>query len=278
MNPKPPQYDAVAALYDRAWGDDRGSTDISAYIRVASQVNGPILEMGAGTGRVCIELAARSHHVMGLEISPKMAALANAKAKERLSEPQLALFKIVVGDMCSFDFLTPFGLVILPFSALWECGSKEHVQEALNNAHRLLASRGRLLFDCSYYGPGGRQRPTAGMHSERRCRLEPTGALVFRERDWYDEASGVTKKWLFTDTEDESGNVIERRTDIIQRIYLTPEELRGALKRAGFHLDACELFGSFDLRTPLEDPSFTSIDHQNLGKARQVWKCRKGNP
>jgi len=278
MNSKHPQYEAVADIYDRAWGDDRGSTDISAYTRLASQTNGPILEMGAGTGRVCIELAANGHKVVGLELSPKMAAIAGCKAEERLSKPQRELLEIVVGDMCSYNPPTPFSLVILPFSVLWECGSKKHAQEALNNAYRLLASSGCLFFDCSYYGPGGRQRPAAGMHSKRRCPLEPSGALIFQERDSYDEASGLTKKWLHTDTEDELGNVIGHRTDLIQRIYLTPEELRVALTRAGFHPDACELFGAFDLRTPLEDPSFSDSTHQNYRKARQVWICKKGHP
>src|SRR5579863_6929702 len=103
MNSKDSQYDAVADLYDRAWGDGRGSTDISAYTRLASQTNGPIIEMGAGTGRICIELAANGHHVIGLELSSKMAGIANAKADESLSTTQRALLEIVVGDMCSFD-------------------------------------------------------------------------------------------------------------------------------------------------------------------------------
>ena len=276
MNSKHPQYDAVADLYDRAWGDDRGSTDISAYITVASQAEGSIREMGAGTGRVCIELAARGHHVTGLELSRKMATLARAKTKERLSKPQQASLRIVVGDMCTFNSPTSFGLVILPFSALWECGSKKHAQEALNSAYQLLAMSGCLFFDCSYYGPGGRQRPAPRiLHSKRRCPLEPSGALIFQERDLYDERSGLTKKWLHTDTEDERGNVIDHRTDLIRRIYLTPEELGEALIRAGFHSDSCELFGSFDLRTPLDDPSFVDSNHRNFRKARQVWVCRK---
>lgn len=274
-----PQYDAIADVYDPVWGDDRSTADSFSYTTIASQSDGPILEMGSGTGRVCIDLAAIGHQVVGLELSPKMAAIATAKARERLDGVKRAKLEIIINDMCTFDSPARFGLVILPFSALWECGSKEHVQKALSNAYRLLANAGTLFFDCSYYGAGGRQqRPPGEIHSPRRRACGENGTLTFREADWFDEGSGLTEKWLYIDREDARGIVVERRTHCIQRIYLTPDQIRTALNRAGFHSNACELSGSFDLRTPLDDDSFRDPNHQNFRKARQVWICRKGNP
>ncbi len=275
MNLKHPQYEAVADIYDPAWGDDRGPTDISAYKRLGSQTNGPILEMGAGTGRVCIELAARGHHVVGLELSRRMAAIAVCKAKQRREDLQRGRLKIVVGDMCTWDTPVRFGLVILPFSALWECGSKAHVKKALCNAYRLLANPGTLFFDCSYYGAGGRQqRPSGEIHSQRRY-CGGHRVLIFGEADWFDEASGLTEKWLYTDTVDARGIVVKRRTNCIKRIYLTPEQMRETLARAGFHPDACELFGSLDAKTSIDDQTYQDPTSSRFRKARQVWRCGK---
>jgi SAM-dependent methyltransferase len=98
MNSKHPQYDGVGGLYDLPWGDDHVYTNISAHTRVAWQVDGPILELGAGTGKECIELAARGLHLVGLELSPQTATLPVSKVEARLSKPQRALLEIVVGD------------------------------------------------------------------------------------------------------------------------------------------------------------------------------------
>ena len=62
-------YDLVTAA-DPALRDD-----IDAYARIAG-ARRTVLELGAGTGRVAIALAARGFHVTGLDLAPAMLAQA----------------------------------------------------------------------------------------------------------------------------------------------------------------------------------------------------------
>jgi len=56
--------------------------DGTILLELASQVNGPVLELGCGTGCVTIPLADRGIDMTGLELLPHMLEYAQNKAKE----------------------------------------------------------------------------------------------------------------------------------------------------------------------------------------------------
>ena len=116
MNAKHPQYDSVADLYDLAWGDERVPPTSTSILRLLSKSMAPYSKWVQELGESALNSAARGHHVIGLELSPKMAATAILKADNRLEGIQRAFLEIAVGDMCIFDSTTRFGLVILPFT------------------------------------------------------------------------------------------------------------------------------------------------------------------
>ena len=49
--------------------------DVDRYLEIAAGIEGPILEVGCGTGRVCIPLARAGHEVHGVDISSGMLSL-----------------------------------------------------------------------------------------------------------------------------------------------------------------------------------------------------------
>lgn len=107
-------YDAVAAA-DPAIGGD-----IDCYAALAG-TRRTILELGAGTGRVAIALAARGYDVTGLDLAPAM--LAQAEAKRATLPPETAArLRFVRGDMTALAlgrryqaiFATYFTLAHLP--------------------------------------------------------------------------------------------------------------------------------------------------------------------
>ena len=63
-------------LYDEQYLDYRD--DLSFYSRLADDQGGPILELGAGTGRVTATLARRGYEVVGLDNSEAMLERARA--------------------------------------------------------------------------------------------------------------------------------------------------------------------------------------------------------
>lgn len=271
------QYDSLADLYDLVWGNSQSHLDIEAYLSIAKKRGGPILEMGTGTGRVAITLVENGFSVVALDVSEKMLAVARARADKFLDDVQRNRIEFLTGDMAEPGLIAErsFPLIILPFSVLWESRNKECVQKTLNNAYALLDDAGVLFFDCSYYGPGGRQLPGSGIHSKRQCPDGNDRHWTFQEKDTCDLNRGVTRKILLSERRDKTGRLVERREDSIDRVYLSPDEVKEMLSIAGFNRGSFQVFGSFDLITDFDDEVFTDPTSDLYRKARQVWHCTK---
>ena len=76
-------YAAMADLYDLAYGDY--VEDIDFYENLARATDGPVLELGVGTGRVAIPLAQAGHDVVGVDQSASMLV----RARENLAAVRL---------------------------------------------------------------------------------------------------------------------------------------------------------------------------------------------
>jgi SAM-dependent methyltransferase len=79
--------------------------DLPLWRELAEAERGPILDVGAGTGRVAMDLAAAGHEVVALDVDPVL--LAEVEGVET-----------VVADAQSFDLGRTFGLVIVPMQTV----------------------------------------------------------------------------------------------------------------------------------------------------------------
>ena len=72
-------YERLGPLYDR-WcaGVDH---DIPFYVLACEGADGPIIELGAGSGRIAVELARHGHRVIALDAAPAMLAQAERRAQ-----------------------------------------------------------------------------------------------------------------------------------------------------------------------------------------------------
>ena len=117
---EPPMTDPTAyyagglavAAYDLFTGFGLLAGDVEFYLEHARRLGGPILELGAGTGRVLVPLAAAGHDIVGLDRSPQMFAV--AKAKLAANPVAAAHARLVEGDMTDFDLGQRFAQVIVP--------------------------------------------------------------------------------------------------------------------------------------------------------------------
>jgi SAM-dependent methyltransferase len=75
-----PEAEAFARLYDLDLADDPGDLDL--YLALAGRTGGPILELGAGTGRLAVPLAAAGHRVTAVDIDPAMLERARRRARD----------------------------------------------------------------------------------------------------------------------------------------------------------------------------------------------------
>ena len=135
-------YDAWAELYDAVYADVRD--DVPYYVETARRSGGPVLELGCGTGRVTVPIAASGVEITGLDVSPAMLKLAEESAAGSSKDGTLSL---VEADMKEFDLGRQFSLVIAPFRSFQNLLSVPDQISALASVKRHLAPGGALAFD-----------------------------------------------------------------------------------------------------------------------------------
>ena len=105
-------YDAWADRYD-----DRSTgvpADVPFYVELASEADGPLVELAVGTGRVAIPVArATSKRVVGIDSSPAMLAQARKRAVEEGVELDLR-----EGDIRELELEEQAGLIYCPGRSL----------------------------------------------------------------------------------------------------------------------------------------------------------------
>ena len=81
-------YEVFASVYD-AWAADM-TEDVDFYVELAREAEGPVVELAVGTGRISIPIVERTaRHVIGLDLSPAMLALARRHAADAGVELEL---------------------------------------------------------------------------------------------------------------------------------------------------------------------------------------------
>lgn len=95
----------------------RYAADLPVWRELASREAGPILDIGAGTGRVALDLARHGHEVVALDREPAFLDALRARAGTLAVET-------VVGDAGSFDLGgRRFGLILAPMQTIQLLGS-----------------------------------------------------------------------------------------------------------------------------------------------------------
>jgi SAM-dependent methyltransferase len=221
--PESSAYDSIARLYD-PWSRSVVE-DVPFYLEEARRAGGgPVVELGVGTGRIAIPIAADGIRVIGVDSSPEMLAVCRERAElagvEALVDPRL-------GDLRDPPVEECVGLVTCPFRSLLHLRGDGERLRALRAARTLLVPGGRFIFDVFEPSRDDIQE-THGRWLER----EPG---IFERADWDARARTLT---LSVRGELGSGTMILG--------WISPREWRQLLRRAGFQVDAC--FGWFDRR------------------------------
>lgn len=76
-----PYLSLEAELHDAFWETEDDGSEVGLMAEFLAKHPGPALEMGAGSGRLMLPLVQMGLEVEGLELSPDMLALADARAK-----------------------------------------------------------------------------------------------------------------------------------------------------------------------------------------------------
>src|SRR3954447_20160684 len=136
------EYDRIARIYD-PWSRTVVE-DVPFYVELAKQAGGPVGELGVGTGRIAIPIAAAGIRVIGVDTSPGMLEVAREQAElAGVSE----LVDLRVGDLRKPGVRGKFPLVTSPFRAMLHMETETDRRLALRAARKLLMPDGRFAFD-----------------------------------------------------------------------------------------------------------------------------------
>lgn len=132
------------SLYETAFKNRR--EDVDCYLRLADGISGPILEYGAGAGRVTLPLARAGHDVWALDASAPMLrrlkshlAKAPRDVRERIT--------CIRADMRRYATAQKFELILATFNVVAHLATYKDFGMFLKQARKHLAPGGRLVFD-----------------------------------------------------------------------------------------------------------------------------------
>ncbi|MDP7514787.1 MAG: class I SAM-dependent methyltransferase [Dehalococcoidia bacterium] len=243
-------YDAWAEWYD-VFYSTAGVDDVEFYMDLAVLSGGPVLEIGCGTGRVSLPIAAAGVDVVGVDFSPAMLAKARERARE--TSDLGGSFEFVQGDMRTLSLGRQFPLVIIPARTLYLALTSEEQVESLRRAASHLGPGGLLAFNMFV--------PDSELVSDTAEFRVTMGEAINPVTGFRCVLSGVNRPDPIAQTIhniqtveelDDNGGVL-RTVDLDVNIrYLFPSEVHVMLEQAGLVAD--QVFGDFN-GGPLDEDS-----------------------
>jgi len=217
-------WDTYAQFYD--WENARtlGRRDVGFWRRFAASAGGPVLELGAGTGRVTVPLARAGIDIIGLDRSAQMLARLTRRSRR---------MRVVRGDIRALPFREQtFDAVIAPYGVLQSLITPRDLTAALAAVARVLPPGGGfgldLVPDVATWKEYTNQQRLRGRAGAAKLTLFETVRRDRKRRLTMFEERFVVRRGRHSR---------EYRFDLVFRTLTMPGMTR-LLRRSGFAIDA----------------------------------------
>jgi ubiquinone/menaquinone biosynthesis C-methylase UbiE len=240
-------YDHIAPFYDIEHA--RLQDDVEFYREWARACGSPVLDIGCGTGRLTLPLAADGGDVTGVDTSAAMLERARAAVRTAHLDDRVTL---VQADARALALEQRFRLAFCGLGSFAHFTSRAEQEAVLASMRRHLAPGGTLILDLG--------------NAELFDLVERTGQ-VLHQGTWEFGSSGHYLSHLLSATPDPVGHCVQvthfydeyeqggpvQRTVAHTTLYLFSRgEIELLLAAAGFAIDA--VYGSYEL-DPYDDES-----------------------
>jgi SAM-dependent methyltransferase len=223
----PAEYDQLADLYDLECSHDY---DVPLWLALAEREGNPIVEWGAGTGRIAIPLTEAGFEVTAVELSERMVE----ESRKRSDEVEW-----IHGDMRSAKLGRRYKLAVCAFNSFLCLLNVDDALAFLRNAREHLEPGGLLGIEISAFSPEELAEEPGGPELRHDFTRElPDGRLDRSSVSRYDPASQLLRMRLFYELYGASGELKERRAHDLTIRVVGRAELELMLRLAGFEVEA----------------------------------------
>lgn len=246
---------ADAAYYTKtyAWRLD----DVAFYVSLAKRHGGPVLEYGAGNGRIALPIARHGIDVTGVDLSDAMLTDFRARLAREPVEVRRRV-SLRRGDMRTVRLRRRYPLVVAAFNTMLHLYDRRDFERFFARVREHLSPGGRFVFDVSVPAAEEQVRDPERAYHAPRLRHPTTGELVkYTERFDHDPIRQVMMVMMeFIPVEAPSRAWV---TPLAHR-QLYPRETEALLHYNGFEVES--VAGDFHGGAPARDSDLL------------VWTCR----
>jgi SAM-dependent methyltransferase len=236
-------YNSIADLYDLYVTADY---DIPFFMSETKSVEGQVLELTAGTGRLSLPLIEAGVKLTCVDSSNAMLEVLSRKLKKRGLHAD-----IICADVCRLSLPTQFELAILPFQAFMEIVGEENQRAALAAVFKCLAPGGRFI--CTLHNPAIRRKQVDGLL--RLVGQFPTEGGTLVVSGFEQGGTPVVSRQQFFEFFDGDGRLLEKRLLQMKFAFVEKDEFEQMAQSVGFRV--AQLYGNYD-RTPF-DPAQSPV-------------------
>ncbi len=217
--------------------------DGSFYLNLAQQVGGQVLELGCGTGRITIPLAAQGIDITGLDVVPEMLDLARTKAAG-------LPVNWVEGDVRNFHLRKQFNLICAPGCVFEHLLARTEQEAMLNCVREHLTADGMFVIATRF------PHPKAMVNTEEEqdwfAYTDENGKEIrVSGTDFYDPIRQVRHETAYRRWRDKNGEEVTKRARLALR-FVFPREMDALLHYNGFSV--LQRYGDWD-SSPLTNES-----------------------
>ena len=239
--------DDLARYYDLDLRDDPGDLDL--YRALLTRIDGPVLELAAGSGRLAVPLALAGHEVVALDNDSAMLARASAAWAARRGRRPADRLRTVEADLTTARLEERFGLVFIGLNSLFLLPGPDAQAAAFRTIAAHLRPDGLAVVDVLLPDADDLSLYDGRLQVEW-VRPDPeTGEQVVKQASArYDAATATVDLTQLFDASPRGGGTVHRSLRVDRLHLVNVRELRLLAQGAGLIVE--EVVGDYQM-TPI---------------------------
>lgn len=219
--------------------------DLAFILEELKTVNGPVLDIGCGTGRLAIPVAQRRRHTIGIDICPDMIHIANKKRQESKAKQWLQFFEY---DMRSFRLHQQFSLIIVAYRTFMHLHTKRDQLNVLRRIRDHLLPTGKAII--SFINPTQLLLPELSAFGGPMVHLvdsfqipgQKSHIVIISKTEYLQRSNRLRITFIFNRVYLSSGKKHKEYHSFEYRI-IYPDEMKNRIHESGLNIKA--LYGNF---------------------------------